>query len=388
MKTSILVCFLLGFSILTEAQKNPIIVSPNIALPKDTILINQLLKDLNGFLSQVEMLNSENEYVLSKDLLETSIFIDELKGLGRSSKFNSENFYKIYLSNVARLRDSSYVVQISYMGVNENNPMLKVMVSMIAIPVKNHFYFKSPLKRYTSNWKHEQIGNIKVYFKDELNLKNAKVYFNKVKEFDNKLKVSEIPIEYYCAENMPSLLQLIGIDYKSDYNGSSYGSTSAKENGMQLVVNGEFGPDFKGFDPHDLWHARLHNIVSTSIINRPVDEGTACLYGGSWGLTWEQILEKFKAFAKDNPKADWITLYNESKNFDEKAKYPLNVDHIINALIVRRLEKEKGFNLVIDLLSCGKLEKGNENYFKALEKIAGISKANFNEEVWKMIAEK
>jgi hypothetical protein len=32
----------------------------------------------------------------------------------------------------------------------------------------------------------------------------------------------------------------------------------------------------------------------------------------------------------------------------------------------------------MELLACGKREKGDENYFNALEKVSGISKANFN----------
>src|SRR6185369_9577216 len=123
----------------------------------------------------------------------------------------------------------------------------------------------------------------------------------------------------------------------------------------------------------------------TDIINRPVDEGTAYLYGGSWGMSWKDILEKFKAYANVNPNADWLLLYNESKNFDEKGKFPLNVDFVINALIVQKIEKEKGFSSVMGLLSCGKKEKANDNYFKALEKITAISKTNFNATVWTLI---
>jgi hypothetical protein len=80
-----------------------------------------------------------------------------------------------------------------------------------------------------------------------------------------------------------------------------------------------------------------------------------------------------------------LTLYNESKNFDEKSRYPLNVDFVINALLVQKIEKEKGFSYVIELLSCGKKQSGNENYFSALERITGITKADFNSSVWALI---
>ena len=229
------------------------------------------------------------------------------------------------------------------------------------------------------------IGTAKLYFKNTLNTTKAKAYFKMVAAYDKKLSAPTLPTEFYCCDNFNEVLKLIGVDYKSDYNSGVHNTLTAKENNTHLEVNGTFSPDFAKIDPHDLWHSSLHNVLSTSIINRPVDEGTAYLYGGSWGFTWQQILDKFKTYALANPTADWLALYNESKNFDEKAKYPLNVDMVINALIVQKLEKEKGFPSVIALLSCGKPEKGNENYFKALEKITGINKAGFNTYVWGLV---
>lgn len=81
-----------------------------------------------------------------------------------------------------------------------------------------------------------------------------------------------------------------------------------------------------------------------------------------------------------------LTLYNESKNFDPAAKYPLNVDYAINALFIEKIEKEKGFYFVIQLISCGKYQKNNLNYFTELEKITGITRGKFNENVQKLIA--
>jgi hypothetical protein len=240
------------------------------------------------------------------------------------------------------------------------------------------FYFYSPLTHHTTTWKCQQITNTKIYFKKNLNKNKANKFVKLSNKFDTKLNLPINTTEFYCCDNFNEALQLVGVDYKIVYNGKTYNTFSAFENKTNLVMNGTLTASFKVFDPHDLWHNRLHKKIPITIINKPVDEGTAYLYGGSWGLSWKQILKRFKTFAKANKNADWLTLYNESKNFDEKAKYPLNVDMVINALIIKRLEKEKGFEAVIELLSCGKQEKENANYFKALEKITGITKNNFN----------
>lgn len=126
-------------------------------------------------------------------------------------------------------------------------------------------------------------------------------------------------------------------------------------------------------------------MLLPDLINRPVDEGCAYLYGGSWGLSWKEILEKFKTYAAASENADWLALYNESRNFDEKAAHPLRVDYVANALLVQKIEKEKGFSAVMELLGCGKKETDNANYFKALEKITGISKSNFSSSIARLI---
>jgi hypothetical protein len=46
---------------------------------------------------------------------------------------------------------------------------------------------------------------------------------------------------------------------------------------------------------------------------------------------------------------------------------------------------EKGFPAVMKLLGCGKKEPGDENYFKALDKLTGINKTNFNLKMQELI---
>src|SRR6185312_7866439 len=80
-----------------------------------------------------------------------------------------------------------------------------------------------------------------------------------------------------------------------------------------VIVSGEKSVDgFNTWDPHDWWHARLHRVVPVSTIYRPVDEGMAYLYGGSWKTyTWKDVLGRFKDYAAAHPDADWLTLYKK-----------------------------------------------------------------------------
>ena len=380
-----LIFFALLFAVAARGQTSYFTIPSSVYLPKDTTVKKLLTTSLNGFLAQKENPNKENTFVLNGDLLETSVLIDEMKNISPSKKYNDTNFYKGYLTTALKLNDSLYLIQLAYIGITEGAPLVRANFTLEAIKRGSQFYFRSPLRQNTIGWKTEEIGNTKIHFKTTINSVKAKEYLQMVSKYDKKLSAKDTKTEYYSCDNFHEVLQLIGVDYKSDYSNIAHNTLTAKENNTSLCVNGSFTPDFTNVDPHDLWHERLHNVLSTDIINRPVDEGTAYLYGGSWGLTWEQILDKFRAFAHENPKADWLSLYNESKNFDEKAKYPLNVDFVINALLVQKIEKENGFPAVIELLSCGKKEAGNENYFNALKKITGIDKANFNKNVLQLM---
>ncbi len=368
-------------------QTSSVSIPTNIVLPRDTVFNHAFLTSLNSFLLQTGKPNKENSCIQNADLLETSVLLDELKDAGLNTKLKDANFYKPYLTNFIRLNDTDFLIQLSYLGINENTPVLQSSFTLLASKVGTQFYFRSPLKQNTKSWKLTKLDQTNIYFKNVLNEVQAKAYFTLIANFDKKLNAVKTPTNFYCADDFHEVLQLIGVDYKAAYNSYAHNSETAKENDCYLNVNGTLTSNFTKFDPHDLWHERLHQVLSITIINKPVDEGTAYLYGGSWGYTWLEILAKFKTYAEANPQTNWLELYNESKNFDPAGRYPLNVDYAINALLTKKIEQEKGFPAVIQLLSCGKKEKGNENYFEVLAKITGIKKVDFNDNVWKLIRE-
>ncbi|MGZ3752566.1 MAG: hypothetical protein ACXVB0_05755 [Mucilaginibacter sp.] len=365
---------LAGFSCFTCAQS--VIIRSGIRLPEDTAVRKQLVSSLNGFLAQKEKPNKENTFVLKEALSETSNLLDEMKGMEQNVALKDKNFYKCYLTNVVKLDGDHFLVQISYIGMTETTPVLRSSIKLIAKKQGDQFYFYSPLKQNTISWKTKEYNNLTCYYKDVLNATDALAYQKKVELYDAKLKMPRMPIQFYFCDNLTDALELVGVEYEMDYNGVKYNSLSSNENNVNQVVNGGYTEKIR-FDAHDLWHERLRLAMSRDIINRPVDEGCAYLYGGSWGYSWQEVITKFKKYAADNPGADWLSLYIESKNFEDGDK-PLKVPYALDALIVQKIEREKGFAAVMELLRCGKREEGDDNYFKVLEKITGISKANFN----------
>jgi hypothetical protein len=372
---------LLCISNFSRAQS--VVIEANIKLPKDSVIKNQLINSLNGFLMQKDKPNKENKYVLKEDLLETSALLDEMKGMDQNSKLKDNSFYKCYLGNVVKQDDNNYIIQLSYIGLAENAPVLRASFTLIAKKRDSMFYFSSLLKRNTLSWKTKKMGNVTYHYKDTLNQVDAKKYLETVNFYDKKLNIPIQAISFYYCDNLPEVLQVTGIDYKADYNGSTGDNLSSHTINESLIVAG--GKVYQySFDVHDLWHERLRYVINSDIINRPVDEGCAYLYGGSWGVSWPDVLARFKQYAANNPNADWLKLYTESTKFEDDER-PMYIAYALNALIVQKIEKEKGFASVEELLGCGHREKGDDNYFKILEKITGITKTNFNAGMWKLI---
>ena len=202
--------------------------------------------------------------------------------------------------------------------------------------------------------------------------------------FDLKLKSANKITDYYCCDNIIELQKLIGVGYKSDYNGRTESVWSSSLGDKKIIVFGNNNSNFNAFDQHDLWHDRLSLVVPRSQVNKPVDEGCAYIYGGSWGISWKDIFKEFKTQIASNKNTNWVEVKEVPVSF-KTGNFPNSADYIVNALIVQKIEKEKGFAGVWELLNCGKFEKGNENYYKTLEKLTGITKANYNDKVWELI---
>ena len=379
---SVIFLFLAFFA---HSQSNSLIINAAIKLPKDSIESALLIKSLKGFLEDSQKPNEENKFVLSTEKIETDILLDEFKGIQKSGRFKDDYFYKPYLTNLVPLPQNKYLVQLAYIGINEKISILVANFEIIAHKIDNGFVFSSPLIRNTQNWKIEKIGNSIFHYKFTLNKTKTNEYEKMTTMLDKKLKSVNKITEFYGCEDFSELQKLIGVDYKVDYNGQEENTFSSVLGNRKLIVSGNHNTHFDNFDPHDLWHDRLSLVISRRKVYKPVDEAIAIVYGGSWGMTWNEIFKKFKANVANDKKADWMGFKETPLNFGESQQKDLMVDHVVNALIVKDLEKQKGFSAVWELLNCGKYEKGNENYYKSLEKLTGITKSNYNERVWELI---
>lgn len=177
---------------------------------------------------------------------------------------------------------------------------------------------------------------------------------------DAKLKSTDKSTEFYCCDNFNEVLKLIGVLYKAEYAGIQLNTLASVADNKKLIVAGEHSNEFTDFDKHDLWHDRLSLVVPRNTLNKPVDEGCAYLYGGSWGLSWNEIFTQFIKSIPITEQTDWKEYKENPFNFGENDANHLYVDYVINALIVQQLEKQYGFEAVWKLLNSGKFQRATK----------------------------
>ena len=353
-------------------------VSPTLAIPADSATRVQIVRELSLL---VEELNNGVVRLAHIDSTKagTRLLLDDMTGLRVSKKYNDPVFYKAQLVNVVPIADSAFHALIAYIGVHDSSASLRVMMQ-IRVELRNGIVnLSTDFERKVATWKQKSFGTLCFHFKERLNDSAAKAYATSIMMYDSLLNATEHGLELYCCDDLKELLSLYGIDFISDYAGRPNGSSTVMLGKSEINLNSFGGPSFGPIDPHDLWHARLRRVENMKNVNKAVDEGCAFLYGGSWGLSWPTIQERFRAWSKQHSDVNWLNEYKKSTNIAEKGGYPLVLEYILNAYVVREIQQKQGFGAVRNLLRCGARQKDDRNYFEALEHIAGISEARFNE---------
>jgi len=359
--------------------QSSIAIAPKITMPKDSVAF---IKSLNDFLDSFNKPTGANPFVNPLYATETAALIAEMNGMENST--TTKHAYQCYLTNVSPIDSVSCLVQLSYLSTGSQPAVLRASFKLLGQKQGEGYVFSSPLRRNTLAWKAKKTGNFMVYSNTGVEIPLLNRYIKMAGQFDEKLKAPKYLTEIFYGDNFNDMMSLLGEDYKLDYNGLNNINNSWTGKDYSLTLIGATKDNLTAFDLHDLWHSRLHQVVSVSTINRPIDEACAYLYGGSWGIyTWTDILNNFKTYMGADH--NWLKAFDDHRKF-AGIKTPLYTDYVINALIAQKIEKELGFAKVIEFVSCGKKETDNANYFRALEKLTGIARSNFNERIEQLVA--
>lgn len=61
-------------------------------------------------------------------------------------------------------------------------------------------------------------------------------------------------------------------------------------------------------------------------------------------------------------------------------KFPIPIKFPLSSVLVRKIERERGFDAVLELISCG---KSDTQYFEKFEKLTGITRQTFDKAIKK-----
>jgi len=365
-------------------NKSYLIVEKDIRLPKDSIESNKLIADLNNFLFAIQQPDKDNPWIFSSEKIETELLVDEMRGVDKSNSMT----FQPYLTNIEALSDKNkYLAQISYMGINNQTPFLRAIFEVIAHKVNDGFLFSSPLVRNTKEWKTKTVEYLTFHYQD-ISAENAINQWTKaIINYDKKLNVKQSMNVYRCknCNDMTCMLRLAGIIYKADYNGFNWNMMNFTVEDKEIAFYNQKESHQEVVDTHDLFHWRAKIAIPEEKRNFYMICGCAYLYAGSWGMSWEDIQKMFKQRMIYDKKTDWLNLYFERYNFGESQAKHLLITQFINALIIQKVEKEQGFNSVMELLSSGDIYKERANFFKIFGEVTGINEKNFNEKAFNLI---
>ncbi|MDR2027439.1 MAG: hypothetical protein LBQ01_07770 [Prevotellaceae bacterium] len=382
MKKILVITFLFA-TFVANTQTNRLTVNPEVRLPKDSVESVQLVAALNDFLESIPHGNTE-KWILPAEKLETELLIDEMKGMDKKDSIN----FKPYLINVEALADmEAYSVQVSYMGIHNDAPVLRAIFELIVHKTGDGFRFSSPLLRNTKGWFKKEIDYLTYYYQDTVAENAIGQWASAIIEYNKKLNSNSPIVIYVCDDcnDMTCMLRLVGINYLMDVNGLKWLATNYIVKGKEFAIYTRRLSHQLKADTHDLFHGRANAVIPQETRSHYMICGCATVYAGSWGYSWEEIRKMFKTGMSYDKKTDWLKLYFERYNFGEDPKYPLQITQFINALIIQKVEKEQGFPAVMELLASGNMYNDRENFFRILEKVTGINEKNFNKEVGKLV---
>ncbi len=378
----LITCAIISFTL--QAQTSYLQIGQDVKLPKDSIERQNLTKSLDRFLQDTTLYS---KFVKPEAKEETAILLSEIKNVQKRHK--QEDNIKPYLTNLIPIGKTDYLLELSFMGVKNEQPTLHAIVNFMATPEDKAFLFSGPLQYNTKGWHSIEDGYLTAFYQDETDKNYAQQRMKYIKQFDKMLGGSSATTNYYCrsCNNMSDLLRLMGVIYSELYSGKNWSMIdfSTKEHNFCFYPKRFFESGI--IDPHDTFHSRAYSVIPKEKRNRFMICGCAYIYCGSWLISWEDIQKRFKETVDYKNEKDWLQLYFERYNFGVSKKRHLLVTQFVNALIIQKVEKEQGFSAVKKLLASGNMYKNRDEFFQILEEVTGINEKNFNRKVSKLIEE-
>lgn len=350
------------------AQHPRFVVLPQIKLPHDSIESKQLLNSLDCFL------NDKNNRLHRSDVVEVShyekfkFFFDELAYVEYDKQFKDSLFYICYLTNVVPQAGQGYRVSFVFQGITPDRQIIhKLSASLLAQkggPLGFRFYCL--FDENTRNWSGQKLDHITFYSQSGFDAIVAADFEDYNTQIARKLSVPPLQFKYYKCRDLQHVYELMGIHYDVRINGNK--RSGYFDHGSKLFLSGTGTDQYK----HDLTHAYFDLILPDSMRNWTAEEGYNIYTTDYWGESGDKIFEYLTEYFQLHPDESVMLAFEKKRIL----RYPIPIKYPIAAVLMRKIEREYGFDAVLKLIGCGETDA---DFFLTLEKTTGIRSSDLDQ---------
>lgn len=351
----------------SQTESTDAIVADNIRIRFDENQKKQFIDNLNEFLYLKDRDMTNFILVDSINYYKYKDIFDELKFIENNTALKDSSFYKAYLVNFVKQSETSILITLAFRGIQENIVTEKARVTLLAEKTDHGFKFLNPFDFYTKDWNSREIKNINFHYRGSFNTTEALSFVNHGEHLANLFGVKPYSIDYFNCRDLQEVYQLFGLDYHIDINGEKEGCVTIPE--IALFVSGTNRDDYN----HDLTHYYFQDQVPKASRNWFAEEGYNINTTDYWGYSTEETYHFLREYLKNN---DVTPLEIFEKN--RILKNPIPTKMPVAAVVMRKIEREYGIEGVMKIVYCGNKDA---DFFRAIKKVAKITKENFNETV-------
>lgn len=345
---------------------------------QDSIKI-RILDSLDSLFAGIDS-GKVNTGLVDKENYEFNLsFFESFKGLENVDTIN--NLYTRQLINLYPVAASEYLISISYVSNKRPEPIIGGIYNIIARYHNDEIVFSNPIKYLTKTWKTRVVGDITYYYRDTLNLKRAAEFNVKNQTIATKLGLTPMKFDFYMCHNFQEIFHLIGCEYNLQNNGTSNSGYIVDPNTLFSIMNNE---DFS----HDVFHIYASKIRKQKR-NSAAEEGIAYSWGNAYYAdnngeiaTQKELVSALRKYLRENPKTNLVDLFDKNPKIFNYGSDKISVKWVISGLICDEVERKKGIEGIKQLIDCG---RGDENFFKCIDRLAQINRDNFNKKVMALI---
>lgn len=337
-----------------------------------------------------QIINSFDKLLISieKERLDTLLIDNEKMDLNRNffrylkgiaGKDTIQNYFQAKLINLYPIGNHQYMLTMSY----TKNDEIGRMLNFLAKETNEGVVFANPLEYNTKFWKTTTVGTITYFYPDTIDTERAEVFNQKNILMAKKLNIPVRNWDVYMCRNYQEAIQIQGCFYEFTRNGIFNSGDIIDSKTLFSCMNDE---DFS----HDVLHIYASQIRG-KVRNSVAECGLAYYWGNAYhsGIAGKspglkELIPAVQHYLKSNKEVKLLDLFDERPDVLAEYGYPkpIQIHQIISGIICREIERQKGVEGIIELLKSG---RGDDNYFKSINKLLGINRENFNTRVHKLI---